>query len=166
MGENGRHSPSASSAPRLGVGGGVGGDDKSIQKVVLDKENETAKKNVAAEDIAAEGVEEKKDDPPQPPDDAQMGMRHQPIRARDRRFVPETTWIQDIFLPVINSDAFYYIIMGSIFVNCVQLAATSPLDPSPDPQAMQDFNMVLDNILFSIFSIEFVLKHLALYPTG
>ena len=58
------------------------------------------------------------------------------------RVQPATSSIQKVFLPVINSDAFYYVIMLAIFVNCIQLAATSPLEPSPDPEAMQDANEV------------------------
>jgi len=81
--------------------------------------------------------------------------------ANERRFEPLLHPIQKIFVPVINSDPFYYVIMGAIFVNCIQLATTSPLDD--DPQGMKDMYEVIDWILFSIFCVEFVLKHLALF---
>jgi len=65
--------------------------------------------------------------------------------ANERRFEPVLHPIQKIFVPVINSDPFYYVIMGAIFVNCIQLATTSPLDD--DPQGMKDMYEVIDWIL-------------------
>lgn len=97
---------------------------------------------------------------------SQEGLRDQNIPAGQRRVEPETTSIQKMFIPIIESDPFYWMVMGAIAVNCIQLAIMSPLDPSPDPQAMQDADVAIDWILFVVFTIEFILKHLALYPRG
>lgn len=148
-------SPFASSGPRLGVGGGVGAPvpPNGVETPVKELEEGEAP-DVPAEDKDA------------PVEVVQTGNRHQPIPARQRRKEPELTSIQQRFMPIIDSDPFYYTVMGAIAINCIQLAVTSPLEPSPDPQAMQDANLAIDWLLFGIFNAELVLKHLALYPMG
>jgi len=139
---------SGMSQPLVGAGGGVGAPipPNGVEPSPV-KEGDEADKGTDAPVV-------------------QQGMQHQAIPPAQRRREPDTTVIQKQFLPVINSDAFYYVIMGAIALNCLQLACMSPLDPSPDPQIMQDLNVAIDILLFVVFSVEFVIKHLALYPAG
>lgn len=143
-----------STTPMVGCGAASGtGEAQSVS---------LAKVAPAPEDGDLENMPNKDDDEDSVVE--QQGLNANKIPAAQRRFEEPLTSVQTVFMPVIEHDAFYYVVMSAIAINCVQLAATSPLED--DPQLMKDINSIIDWVLFGVFTLEFILKHLALKLSG
>jgi len=165
-----------SSSPRVGVGVGSGaganGEAESSAKVAPE---ETAMLPARASVLSGMVPEERgaawRRMSPEEREAAMEGLVPEELEAimsamtpAERRYEAGLNPLQEVFMPIIHSDAFYYSIMAAIAINCIQLAVTSPLET--DPQLMKDINEILDHTLFAVFSIEFVCKHCALLVDG